>query len=210
MYSNEENLEALHDIRKIMNQSSRFIGLSGLSGIAAGICALFGAIVAHYEIEKFWSDYEGGHPENLRWSLIYVAVGTLLAALAFACFFTYRKTVINGGSIWSSNIKRLLISLAIPLFAAGIFLLRMVYLGYDQIIAPGCLVFYGLALMNASKYTFKEVGNLGVCEIALGLICLFIPGYGLYFWTIGFGLLHIVYGGIMWNKYDKINSAKSK
>ncbi|PZP49896.1 MAG: hypothetical protein DI598_06810 [Pseudopedobacter saltans] len=208
MYSNKENLEALHDIRKIMNQSSRFIGLSGLSGIAAGICALFGAIVAHYEIERYWSDYVEGHPEKLRCTMLLVAVGTLIAALLSAWFFTYRKTMSKDGKIWSSNMKRLLLSLFIPLFAAGIFLLKMVYLGYDQIIAPGCLVFYGLALMNASKYTFKEVGNLGMCEIALGLICLFIPGYGLYFWTIGFGLLHIIYGGIMWNKYDKINETE--
>lgn len=204
MYSNEENLEALHDIRKIMNKSSRFIGLSGLSGIAAGCCALFGALVANYVIEKYWSEYEGGHPEALRWHLLLVALGTLAAALLSAWFFTYRKTVMNGGKIWNANIKRLLLSLMVPLIAGGVFLLRMLYLGYDGLIAPGCLVFYGLALMNASKYTFKEVGNLGVCEITVGLVSLFFPGYGLYFWILGFGLLHIVYGAIMWNKYDKI------
>jgi len=203
MYSSKENLEALHDIRKIMSQSSRFIGLSGLSGIAAGICALAGAVVAHYEIETFRSFYENGQPEKLRMVLLYVAIGTLVAALLSAWFFTYQKTVNNGGKVWTANMRRLLWSLAIPLVAGGIFLLRMVYLGYDGMIAPACLIFYGLALMNASKYTFSEVGNLGVYEIVLGLIGLFVPGYGLYFWTIGFGVLHIVYGGIMWNKYDK-------
>lgn len=204
MYSNEENLEALHDIRKIMKESRRFIGLSGLSGIAAGFCALFGALVAHYEIEKYWSEYTDGHPTELRKVLLYVALGTLVAALLSAWFFTYQKTLASGGTIWNAKIRRLLWSLVVPLVAGGVFLMRLVYLGEDGLIAPGCLVFYGLALMNASKHTFSEVGNLGVCEIILGIIGLFFPGYGLYFWTIGFGVLHIVYGGIMWNKYDKI------
>ncbi len=210
MYSNKENLEALHDIRKIMKESGRFIGLSGLSGIAAGFCALFGAIVAHYEIKKYWGGYEGGQPETLRITLLYVAIGTLIAALLSAWFFTYRKTVASGGKIWNVKIRRLLWSLLIPLAGGGIFLLRMLYLGYDGLIAPGCLVFYGLALMNASKFTFSEVGNLGVCEIILGIVALFFPGYGLYFWTVGFGVLHIVYGAIMWNKYDKIVKKSSE
>ena len=206
MNSNNENLEALHDIRKIMKQSSRFIGLSGLSGIAAGFCALFGAIVAHYEISKYWSEYINGQPETLRFKLLLVALGTLLSALLTAWFFTYRKTKASGFPFWNAQVRRLLVSLFLPLLGGGIFLLRMVYLGNDMLIAPGCLVFYGISLMNASKYTFTEVGNLGVSEMVLGLIALFFPGYGLYFWTVGFGLLHIVYGGIMWNKYDKIDS----
>ncbi|WP_447641624.1 MULTISPECIES: hypothetical protein [Chitinophagaceae] len=210
MYSNKENLEALHDIRKIMRESSRFIGLSGLSGIAAGICALAGAIVAHYEIKVFWSGYETGQLYKLRITLLYVALGTLAAALLSAWFFTYKKTIENGGTVWNRQVRKLLWNLLLPLIAGAVFELRLLYLGYDGLIAPGCLIFYGLALLNASRYTFGEVGNLGICEIVLGLIGLFFPGYGLYFWTVGFGVLHIVYGAIMWNKYDKITNQESE
>jgi hypothetical protein len=69
--------------------------------------------------------------------------------------------------------------------------------------APACLVFYGLALIQGSANTFDEIRYLGFSEIILGLISASVPGYGLVFWAIGFGVLHIIYGVIMYNKYDK-------
>ncbi len=44
-------LETLKDIKQMMERSSRFISLSGLSGIAAGICALVGAWLAYTVID---------------------------------------------------------------------------------------------------------------------------------------------------------------
>ena len=63
------------------------------------------------------------------------------------------------------------------------------------------LIFYGLALVNASKYTITEIRSLGVIEISLGLVSMWWIGHGLLFWSIGFGILHIVYGIIMQRRY---------
>jgi hypothetical protein len=40
MNSTKEHLDTLHEIRNLMERSSRFISLSGLSGVFAGIYAL--------------------------------------------------------------------------------------------------------------------------------------------------------------------------
>ena len=103
--------------------------------------------------------------------------------------------------MWDATSRRLLTSFAIPLIAGGIFCLAMLFHGMFVFIAPATLIFYGLALVNASKYTFTDVQYLGYLEILLGLISLFFLGWGLLFWTIGFGVLHIVYGLVMHRKY---------
>ena len=74
-----------------------------------------------------------------------------------------------------------------------------------RFVAPACLVFYGLALVNASKYTLTDIRYLGYCEIIVGLLNMQWIGQGLYFWAFGFGVLHIVYGILMWWKYERGN-----
>jgi hypothetical protein len=58
-------------------------------------------------------------------------------------------------------------------------------------------------LINASKYTFNDIRYLGFCEIILGLGAAVYVGYGLYFWALGFGILHIIYGAMMYYKYER-------
>ena len=70
--------------------------------------------------------------------------------------------------------------------------------------APASLIFYGISLVNASKYTLTDIRYLGVMEIILGLINTQFIDYGLYFWATGFGLLHIIYGAMMWWKYERV------
>ena len=65
------------------------------------------------------------------------------------------------------------------------------------------LIFYGLALINSSKYTFFEIRYLGIAEIVLGLIASVFVSSGLILWAAGFGLLHIIYGIIMYYKYER-------
>ncbi len=191
----------------MMERSSRFISLSGLSGVAAGICALAGAWFAHRVItgkEPESYDYDSLTIGNmLRYKLFIIALLTLGFAIITAFLFTYTKSKKNNIPIWSTATRRLMLNFCIPLVAGGMFLLRMLELGYFELITPGCLLFYGLALVNASKYTLGEIRYLGYAQITLGLISCWLPESSLAFWTLGFGVLHIVYGVAMWWKYDK-------
>jgi hypothetical protein len=70
-------------------------------------------------------------------------------------------------------------------------------------------VFYGLALVNASKYTLTDIRYLGITEIILGILNIFFLRRGLYFWALGFGVLHIIYGLVMWWKYERAVKTES-
>lgn len=208
MSNQEEQLNTLKDIRQMMDRSSRFISLSGLSGVFAGFIALMGAYFANTEIEKFVNKrgyaYGIQGEMDLEFNLLKLAIFVLLTALAGGTLFTYRKSQRNNLPIWDKTSKSLLINLLIPLVSGGLFIIALL-LNYPNtyvIIAPICLIFYGLALINASKYTFSHIKYLGFCEVFLGLTCMFYMGYGLIFWAIGFGVLHIIYGLAMYFKYE--------
>jgi hypothetical protein len=200
----EQSLETLQDIKRMMERSSRFISLSGLSGVSAGICALIGAYLAHGMIRVY---VQGPATESLRYAfelqMFLVAMAVLVAALVSSTLFTWRKARKSKLPILDHASKKLAINMAIPLAAGGFFALGLLQHGGWNFIAPACLVFYGLALVNASKYTLTDIRYLGLLEIALGCINMYFPHEGLYFWTTGFGLLHIIYGLIMWWKYER-------
>ena len=218
MNSQNQSLETLEDIKKMMDRSSRFISLSGLSGIAAGICALVGAWFANMVIDGggqigvnarrgVHESYEEIGVDMLQAfmgnRLFWIALFTFLAAITFAFIFTYIRSSKQGIPVWGVMAKRLMWNVALPMGAGGIFLLKLIEAGVYGLIAPGCLIFYGLALVNGAKYTLGEIRYLGYALIVLGLVNCWYPGYGLYFWAAGFGLLHIIYGIVMWYKYER-------
>ncbi len=197
----------LASIRDIMERSAKFISLSGLSGVLAGVYALTGAIAAYfivqYPLSPFRYRIESVMTSPILVKLLLIAGLVLLASVSTGVLLSNRKAKKNGLKLWTTTSRNLLLNLSIPLGAGGIFILIMLYTGHFGLAAPASLIFYGLALIQGSSTMFDEIRYLGFSEITLGLISALYPGYGLIFWTIGFGLLHIIYGAIMYNKYDK-------
>jgi len=205
MDNQEQQLEALSDIRKMMERSTRFLSLSGLSGIIIGLIAILGAFAAFWLFDFNIHEtafYDNDHKIILEFYLFLIAFFTLIFSLASGYYFTFKRAKKVNEKIWTSAFKRMLINTFIPLVTGGIFCLILIYHNQIILVAPSTLVFYGLALLNGSKYTLPDIRYLGLCEIVLGLIASFYVGYGLIFWTIGFGFLHIFYGLIMYKKYD--------
>lgn len=201
--------ETLTEIRHLMERSSRFMSLSGFSGIMAGVYAILGAAAAYYYTsapellnQRGYEFTTTGDRDRLFFLLADAAV-VLVLAVGTGIWLTTRKAKKDGNSLLDAAAKKLIINLAIPLVAGGIFCVGLLYHGDLLFVVPAMLTFYGLALVHASKYTRDDVRSLGMTEIALGLISLFIAGYGLLLWTIGFGVLHIVYGTYMYLKYEK-------
>ena len=192
-------------IRSMMERSSRFISLSGLSGVFAGLSALIGGLYV-YQLFKvngieYFTDEHILLSGSLVSELIWIGVIILVCAFVFGTFFTVRKSKKYNLPIWTSATKNMLFNLAVPLAAGGIFCLALIYHGYYGLVAPSTLLFYGLAVINAEKYTFSDIKYLGFSELLLGCISLFYIGYGLLFWILGFGILHIAYGLVMFKKY---------
>ncbi|MEO5564323.1 MAG: hypothetical protein ABIR18_12835 [Chitinophagaceae bacterium] len=209
-----DTLQDVRDIRRLMERSSRFISLSGLSGIAAGAVALAGAWAARYLIFTGYYDqydrrgyFSSGDFSSLKIQLLGLAGGVFVAAFLLAFYFTWRKSNQQGLSLWDHTSRRLFWNMAVPLVAGAGFILAMLQNNEWRFVAPACLIFYGLGLVNSSKYTLTDIRYLGYCEIIVGLINTQFIGYGLYFWALGFGVLHIIYGVSMWWKYERKPSA---
>ncbi len=192
----------LSSIRDLMERSAKFISLSGLSGVMAGIYAIIGAVLG-WEILTHESEGLLRNDYLVIGQLFIVAFGVLILSIGTGVLLSIRKAKKLGQPFWNTGSKRLLLHMAIPLVAGGLFTFILIYRGYYGVVAPSTLVFYGLALVAGSHYTYSGVRGLGILEILLGLLCALMPGYGLIFWTVGFGLLHIIYGTVMHFKYDK-------
>jgi hypothetical protein len=211
MDTRQQSLQELHQIKKMMERSSKFISLSGLSGISAGICALAGAWFASQKIHCWqYGDCQFGDLINdtdrkVQNEVLLIAILTFVAALATSFFFTFLRSKKTGIPLFGTTTIRLLWNIAIPLVAGAFFLIRSIQLDQYELITPGCLIFYGLALVNASKYTLGEIRYLGYGQIILGIINLWLIGNWVIFWIAGFGVLHIVYGIVMWYKYERVS-----
>lgn len=198
MKQTEQPIEVLQDIRQMMQQSSRFLSLSGLSGVFAGIYALAGAWLGNKVI------FEGNYGyEETKLLSVAICLMVLFLSVATAYVFSARKARRTGSRLFDHSARRLMWQMMVPLVTGGILCVALINDNGILLVAPVMLIFYGIALINGSRYTLRDIGNLGFIEVALGLFAAFYRGHGLLFWTIGFGLMHILYGAIMWYKYDR-------
>jgi hypothetical protein len=196
----------LAEIRNLMEKSSKFISLSGLSGILAGVYALAGAAAAYFLVQFPHSPVsyrqESLQDLDIVIKLSTIAVLVLVASVVTGLVQSARKAKRQGLQLWNSTSIRMVINLLVPLTTGGIFIILLLLQSRYGLVAPVCLIFYGLALINASANLYDEVRYLGYSEIIIGLIATALPGFGLFFWSIGFGVFHIFYGALMFRKYD--------
>ncbi|NTU94659.1 MAG: hypothetical protein HGA83_02670 [Bacteroidales bacterium] len=208
MKEEKDYIQDISEIRSMMERSSKFLSLSGLAGVMAGIYALVGAFVAYtvFDFNPDAIDYiiaeSGGSSANLT-NVICVAIAILLLALSTVVFLSGRNAGKRGEKIWNSTTRRLMTNMAVPLVAGGLLILVLIAKGLIGLIAPVSLIFYGMALFNASRHTLEEVKVLGIIQIGLGLISSYFVEYGLLIWALGFGVVNIIYGIYMHYKYER-------
>ena len=197
----EKQLEDLKAIREMMEKSSRFLSLSGLSGILAGITATLGAAFAYFFLLR---DPAATSFTRIQEIVILMsdALLVLVISIGFGIYFSSKKAHKKDQKLFNKVTMKTLYNLSIPLITGGIISLIFLYRGDVEMVAAITLVFYGLALVNVSKFTFDEIHYLGITEIVLGIAAAIFMHNGILFWTIGFGICHIVYGFVMYKKYD--------
>lgn len=208
MKENPDYARDLIEIRSMMERSSKFLSLSGLAGVMAGIYALAGACIS-YQVLDFnptkiaYSslDIDILLPDLIR--VVFVAIAVLILALGTAVFLSWKKAKKSGEKFWNATTRRVISAMAVPLVTGGLVILALIAKGLIGFMAPFSLLFYGLALYNTSKFTYEEVKYMGLIEIGLGLISSFYIEYGTICWAAGFGLVHIIYGIYLHYKYEK-------
>lgn len=204
----DKYLQDIQEIKQMMSRSTQFISLSGISGILAGVYALVGAYFAYktiyFDIQITQNSYKHLVISNEAIQKLGFIAGVVLVLSIFTGItLSYRKAKKANESIWNPTARRLVFNFCIPLFSGGIFICSLILKENYGLIAPLTLIFYGLACLNASKYTLSSIRSLGITMIVLGLFSSFFIGYGLLFWALGFGLCHVFYGTVMYLKYDK-------
>ncbi|PIF02336.1 MAG: hypothetical protein CR996_00170 [Draconibacterium sp.] len=205
MNKKEDYLSEIKGIRKMIEESSRFLSLSGLSGILIGVYALTGAFLAYRVVYIPYSlHFRKTYANDALWQLAIIAAATLVLSLVTTLWLTHNKAKKAGVTTWNRGSKLMLINLAIPLATGGILSLIFLSRGIYTIISPAFLIFYGLALVNAAKYTRNEIFYIGIIQIILGLMAALMPGFGIIFWALGFGIVHIIYGILMYYRYEHI------
>jgi len=198
----QDYLKDLSEIKNLMHKSSKFMSLSGLSGIMAGVYALIGAAYAYWLVSNSVRGYlilDGKIFNIILIDLFLIAFFTVATAI----FLTTKKAKQNGEKLFDKTAILAVTNFLIPLIAGGVYLLIILNQQKYGQTAALMLIFYGLALVNASKYTLSKIQYLGYIEIGLGLICAIIPGYGFWIWVLGFGIMHLIYGTFMHFKYDR-------
>ncbi len=203
-------IDDLKHIRQMMEESSKFLSLSGLSGVAVGFFALLGAAIVHFwvldygaiQYDEYLKVLPGYHNKGIRISLLTTALFVLSGALLSAWFISYRKSRKLNISFWTSSTKKMVWGLSTVLVTGGLLCAILVFHGYFKIIAAVMLIFYGLALLNAAKYSKHDLQSLAYTQIIIGLMAALFVNYGLLFWTLGFGVIHILYGILMYFKYE--------
>jgi hypothetical protein len=210
--STDKYLEDIKEIKSLMNKSTRFISLSGMSGVMAGIYALIGSVIGYMIIKNAQRNgqrdtldrlFTTVWDQNPSLQILVVAFGVLVMAVVTAFFLTKAKAAKHNQKVWTKQSIRLVVHFMIPLTIGAFFTLALLQYNLIGLVAPAMLVFYGLACINAAQYTLGTVRYLGLSCAILGLINTQFIGYGLYFWAAGFGVCHIIYGAVMYYKYDR-------
>jgi len=208
MKEERDYTQDLAEIRSMMERSSKFLSLSGWSGILAGLYALIGAYIAsalfHFNPERMRpGNLEStGTASNLS-EVIGLALVVLVLAVGTAVFLSHRKAGRKGETIWNATSRRLLTAMAVPLLTGGLLILILASNGLIGLMAPLTLLFYGLAIYSASRYTYEVMKYMGLIQIILGLLAVEFIEYGLLFWAAGFGLVHIIYGIYVYYRYER-------
>jgi hypothetical protein len=199
----EDYMQDLREIRSIMERSTKFLSLSGVSGVLAGVYALAGVYSVHGIFDQQESLLYKAASKAQVLSLLLTGTLVLLLAITTAVFFSVGKGRERGERVWNAAAKSMLKSMAVPLVTGGLISLIFLAKGLLAFLAPVTLIFYGLALYNAGNYTFSDVKYFGIAQLVLGLLAIYFTQYGLMFWAVGFGILHIIYGIYVNYKYER-------
>lgn len=212
MNKQQDQLDAIHDIKRLMERSSRFSALSGLSGVVVGVFAIIAVLISYsilgisaLESVSYLNMLAPSGVINTElMNLLAINYGiTLLVSFLTAFWLSKRNAIKRKEKTWDLSAKRMLINFSIPMIAGGCYCFILFTQNHTELIIPATMLFYGLGLLNASKYTVDDIKYLGVLMVVLGLLGSIFINQALLLWGLGFGVLHIIYGSFMYFKYEK-------
>jgi hypothetical protein len=203
MKQEQDYLRDIAEVRSLMERSTRFLSLSGLAGVMAGIYALAGVFIVWKAIGfEPTEDVVVAETFSMQ-HVVLVALGVLILSIGTALLLSSATARKRNESIWNPVAKRVAAHFGLPLITGG--LLMLIFLSQDmtRLLIPSSLIFYGIALFSAGPFTFREIKTLGIIQIALGLFSAYAVEYSLLCWAAGFGIAHMIYGIYLHLRYKQ-------
>lgn len=199
----KEVRQTLNDIREMMSKSSRFQSVSGWSIIIVGLYAAVASAMAAAVIGvgDWLPGFENLHryanlntPSRIRTAAL-IAIGLLALSLLTVFVFAIVKSKRHHLRFaLDKRMMQMLLDFFVPLAAGGLLSMALVMQGHYGLTSSIMLLFYGLALINCSHYTYPVLRYLGYAELLIGVVDCFTMSHALLFWFLGFSVMHILFG----------------
>ena len=203
--------QTLDDIRDMMSKSSRFQAISGWSiiviGVFAAIASLMAATVIGIVDVPFFGNLQRyatlNTPTKIQAAAVIALVLFTVCLLTVFIFAIVKSKRHNLRFTFDKRMAQMLLAFFIPLLAGGLFSMAMVLQHHYGLTSSIMLMFYGLALINCSHYTYPILRWLGYTELLIGIIDCFTMSHALLFWFLGFSVAHILFGIIYVIMFDR-------
>ena len=204
----------MDDIREMMSKSSRFQAISGWSIVVIGLYAAVASAMAAAVIgvgdwlpccENLQRFAVLNTPSRIRIAAL-IAIGLFALSLLTVFVAAIIKSKRNNLRFaFDKRMCQMLVDFFIPLIAGGLLSMALVQQGHYGLTSSIMLLFYGLALVNCSHYTYPALRWLGYSELLIGIIDCFTMSHALLFWFLGFSVMHILFGVIYVIMFERKN-----
>ena len=181
----EENLKF---IRETMERSTSFTAVPGYGGMLMGATAIAAAVVASYQVYLVNS--------------LAIWLGEAALAFAIGLLAMWQKSKLAGQSLFSTPAKKFAFGFTPPLLAGVIITLGLWRNEHYYVLAPVCIICYGVAVICGGAFSARVVPVMGWCFMAVGAGAFLLPSsYGNLMMGLSFGALHMIFGAIIARKY---------
>ena len=188
MALHDRAMDNLRYIRETMERSGSFTHVSGMGVVAMGLVALVA------------SGFAVTASSDIVWLTVWFEAAA--GSLAIALYSLARKSRSERSGLLTGPGRRFLWNVIPPMAAGAVLTFALLRLGAIALLPGTWLLLYGTSVVTGGSYSVRSVPLMGAAFMCVGALALVTPPiWGDAWMAIGFGGLHIVFGGVIWRKH---------
>jgi len=189
-----------------MERHSSFFSLSGFTGILIGIVGCIAIFLVDTMTHGYGINFDGFS----QLPILFLEIGIMvigILTIVLSLFILWKrgrnKAKKNKQGLWNAFAKKQRINLLLLLLVFLVILILIGSKGYYRLITPLLLSFYGLLLLNLSRFQSKSLLFLGLATLILGIVSYVSYTDKIFLLALGVGIFPIIYGLLTFNKSKK-------
>lgn len=181
-------LENLQFIRQTMERAVTYTAISGRGLILIGLTALATAFISF------------GQDNAIAWLFVWLTEAALSIAIALGSILSKAQHLKM--PVFSETGRKFVLSFA-PAMLAGALMTAVCFQQGLMDLIPGLwLLLYGVAVVAGGTYSVPIIPVMGLCFMFCGMLALMGPAaWGRPLLALGFGVLHLIFGGLIIKQY---------